>query len=100
MEHNGINPWSVAGNLNDFLYFCCPECPAKDRSMKEFVTHALKQHPNAKNFLKSIGKKHALKKYDQFPLNTSCFWGSTGSNITPVVQLHEIFVTKLIDHYC
>ena len=21
-----------------------------------------------------IGKKHALKKYDQFALNTSCFW--------------------------
>ena len=33
-----------------------------------------------------IGKKHALKKYDQFTLNTSCFWGSTGSNITQVVQ--------------
>ena len=34
----------------------------------------------------NIGKKHALKKYDQFThLNTSCFWGSTGSNITPVM---------------
>ena len=22
-----------------------------------------------------IGKMHALKKYDQFALNTSCFWG-------------------------
>ena len=31
-----------------------------------------------------IGRKHALKKYDQFTLNTSCFWRSTGSNITPV----------------
>ena len=30
-------------------------------------------------FSKEIGKKHALKKYDQFALNnTSCFWGSTG----------------------
>ena len=56
MEPNVKNPWSDVGNLNDFLYFCCPECPAKDRSMKKFVTHALKQHPNAKNFLKSIGK--------------------------------------------
>ena len=45
---------------------------------------------------KAIGKKHALKKYDQFALNTSCFWGSTGSNITPVVRFHEIFVTKVI----
>ena len=24
----------------------------------------------------TIGKKHALKKYDQFALNTSCFLGS------------------------
>ena len=24
-----------------------------------------------------IGKKHALKKYDQFALNTSCFLGAT-----------------------
>ena len=31
-----------------------------------------------------IGKKYALKKYDQFALNTSWFWGSTGSNITPI----------------
>ena len=46
----------------------------------------------------AIGKKHAFKKYDQFALNTSCFWGSTGSNITPVMQFHEIFVTKII-HY-
>ena len=28
------------------------------------------------------GKYHALKEYDQFALNTSCFWGSTRSNIT------------------
>ena len=43
-----------------------------------------------------IGENHALKKYDQFALNTSCFWGSTGSNITPIVQFHEIFVTKIM----
>ena len=42
-------------------------------------------------FSNTIGKKHALKKYDQFALNnTSCFCGSTRSNITPVVQFHEI----------
>ena len=32
-----------------------------------------------------IGKRHALEKYDQFALNASCFWGSTGSNITLVL---------------
>ena len=40
-----------------------------------------------------IGKNYALKKYDQFTLNTSCFWGS----ITPVVQFHEIFVAKIMN---
>ena len=52
-----------------------------------------------------IGKNHALKKYDQFPLNTSCFWGDTRSNITPtLVQFHKNFVTKIINkviyYYC
>ena len=54
--------------------------------------------------LKLGGVKHALKKYDQFALNTSCFWGNTGSNITPVVQFQEFFarkiMNKLIHYYC
>ena len=42
-----------------------------------------------------IGKKYALKKYDELALDNSCFWGSTGSSITPaVVQFHEIFGYK------
>ena len=45
----------------------------------------------------SLGKKHAFKKYDQFVLNTNCLWGSTGSNITPVVQFQEIFDTKIMN---
>ena len=47
--------------------------------------------------LVGIGKKHALNKYDHFTLNTSCFWESTRSNITPIVQFHEIFVTKIMN---
>ena len=34
----------------------------------------------------SIGKNHALKKYDQFALHTSCFGGSTESNIAVVIS--------------
>ena len=45
--------------------------------------------------LASIGKKHALKKYDLFALKILvAFEGITGSNITPVVQFDEIFVFK------
>ena len=28
--------------------------------------------------VQQIGKKRTLKLYDQFALNTSCFWGSAG----------------------
>ena len=45
----------------------------------------------------SIGKMHALKKFDQFSLNTSRFWGSIRSIITPVMQFHKIFVTKIMN---
>ena len=51
----------------------------------------------------TIGKKHALKKYDQFPLNTA-FGEVMDQILPPVVQFHEIFVTKimskLIYYYC
>ena len=44
-----------------------------------------------------VGKKHALKKYDKFTLNTSSFWDNIGSSINPVMRFHEICVTKLIN---
>ena len=41
------NPWDV-GNLDEFLYFCCPECDLKDRSKTHFLQHALTEHPKSK----------------------------------------------------
>ena len=70
-----------------------------DQESKEINENSLQLFNAAKAFeRKFIGnkKKHAFKKYDQFALNTSCFWGSTTSNINPVVQFHEIFVTKIM----
>ena len=55
-ETNNVNdPWS-ADNLDEFLYYCCPECNVKNRTKEEFVTHALNHHPNAKDFLKKINQ--------------------------------------------
>ena len=34
------NPWDV-DQLEDFLYFCCPECDTKRKSKEEFLNHAL-----------------------------------------------------------
>ena len=41
-----------------------------------------------------IGKKHALKKYDQFALNTSCFWGKYRIKNYPSCAISQIFCYK------
>ena len=38
---------------------------------------AMSEPPSVFRGAASIGKKHALKKYEQFALNTSCFLGSS-----------------------
>ena len=53
MELDEKNPWLVA-DWNEFLYYCCPECPLKDHSKEEFINHALEFHPKAKSSLKTI----------------------------------------------
>ena len=47
---NQQNPWFVK-DLEEFLYFCCPECDIKNRSKELFLKHALDFHPNAKEHL-------------------------------------------------
>ena len=42
-----MNPWNVE-SLEEFLYFCCPECDLKDQSKVNFLQHALEHHPKAK----------------------------------------------------
>jgi hypothetical protein len=39
------NPWAV-DQLEDFLYFCCPECPDKSSTKANFIKHALVEHPH------------------------------------------------------
>ena len=53
------NEWSIENQITyDFL-----------KAQLEFI----KGNSKKANKLLGIGKKHALKKYDQFALNTSCF---------------------------
>ena len=40
------NPWNVE-DLDDFLYYCCPECDLKDQSKIQFLQHALEEHTKA-----------------------------------------------------
>ena len=43
-EDTKHNPWSVE-NLDEFLYFCCPECDNKTQSKTGFINHAYLNHP-------------------------------------------------------
>ena len=49
------NPWNVE-NLEEFLYFCCPECDLKDQSKIEFLQHALDHHPKAKECVQQFNE--------------------------------------------
>ena len=50
MEEESINPWAV-GNLEEFLYFCCPECNERSQSEDSFLKHAFENHPKSKSCL-------------------------------------------------
>ena len=42
------NPWTFS-TLEDFLFYCCPECPFKISNSLSFTNHAIKYHPKAKD---------------------------------------------------
>ena len=49
------NPWNVT-NLDEFLYFCCPECDLKNQSKVQFLQHALEKHPKAKECVQQFNE--------------------------------------------
>ena len=58
------NPWSVK-NIEEFLYYCCPECEVKDQSKESFLKHALDQHPNSKDSIFSLEFKNEFHENDE-----------------------------------
>ena len=51
MKSDQENIWSTVTDIEEFHFYCCPECNFKDNSREIFVHHVLKEHPNAKQFL-------------------------------------------------
>ena len=59
-ETKQIIPWGVE-NLDEFLFYCCPECDEKYKDCQTFVDHALKAHDSAvENSI--IDKTHFIKQ--------------------------------------
>ena len=50
MNNQNENPWFVE-NLNEFKFFCCPECDERTQSKEIFLNHAVTEHPNSKEWL-------------------------------------------------
>merc|ERR1712079_130625 len=54
MEINGrLNPWAVS-RIEEFLFFCCPECNERIQSRNKFIQHALKKHKKSRTYLAHI----------------------------------------------
>ena len=51
-----INPW-IVNTLEEFLFYCCPECDERNQSKDLFIEHALNFHPKAKDSFHSYEVK-------------------------------------------
>ena len=71
------NPWNVK-NLDEFLFYWCPECDQKDPSKVTFVQHALDNHPNSREYVVHL----AIKKEEFGEFETSY--------IEPITELMEV----------
>jgi hypothetical protein len=39
---------SLLFSLEEFLYYCCPECKERIQRKEDFIKHALEEHPKSK----------------------------------------------------
>ena len=62
------NPWQVP-SLDEFLYYCCPECDLKTKEHILFFEHAVKIHEQAKDVLCLQEEKH---EQDDFVVPAGC----------------------------
>ena len=67
METQNLNPWNVE-NLEEFLYYWCPECDDRHRSRDMFLQHALEKHQNAKEYVVNFLVKQELVDDSNDPL--------------------------------
>ena len=47
------NPWSVK-SIEDFRFYCCPQCEKKEMKKSDFLRHALNNHPKSQELFDSL----------------------------------------------
>ena len=79
-----VNPWS-SGNLDEFLYYCCPECDVKDKCTESFLQHALECHPLSENYFKNfqnatdINNSFQVKEDDKVDIDDTKYLENIGN---------------------
>ena len=55
-----LNPWEVH-SIDDFNYFCCPECVFRSKEDISFQAHALQNHELSKTFFNNVELGNLLR---------------------------------------
>ena len=50
------NPWT--GDLDKYLFYCCPECDEKSENKDLFIGHAVTSHSKAKVIFLAYPRAH------------------------------------------
>ena len=59
------NPWAV-NTLEDFQFYCCPECDLKEHTKDKFVKHALENHTEYKDYIVNLMIKPELYEEGEY----------------------------------
>ena len=68
-EEKKLNPWDVK-NLEEFRYYCCPECPSKNVNKTDFIKHAVTAHPESQNAIERLEDNKAVIKTEKPDLSS------------------------------
>ena len=76
MNIGEYNPWTSVHTLEEFLYFCCPECDLSRESIYQsrdlFVQHALDHHPKAKFSIQDLlVKQEPIEDFGEYDVDDS-----------------------------
>ena len=67
-EEKKFNPWNVQ-SLEEFRYYCCPECPSKNVNKTDFIKHAVISHPESQSTIERLEDNKAGIKTKKPDLN-------------------------------
>ena len=93
-----INPWNFE-SIEDFHFYCCPECDIKTKESQDFMNHAVQHHAKSipirtlKNFILN------LKVIDSDPLSVVPSIKKINLKVKkPVVKLQRLTESKILYH--